>query len=1195
MGEWQFWIDRGGTFTDVIGLDPSGTPHTLKLLSDCPEHYADAAIEGIRRILAAIPGTNRRIAAVRMGTTVATNALLERRGEPIVLLTTRGLADVLRIGTQQRPDIFALDIRLPDMLYADVIEADERLDADGEVIVPLDEARLRDDLAAAARSGISSIAIVFMHAWRNPLHEQRAAAIAVEAGFTQISLSHDVSPTMRIVPRGDTTLIDAYLTPVLRRHIAGVQAGLRNLAANAQLEFMQSHGGLTSAAQFRGCNSVLSGPAGGVVGFATVAAAAGFDKVVGFDMGGTSTDVALYAGRYERTSECVVSGVRITTPMLNIHTIAAGGGSIIRFEDARLQVGPESAGASPGPAAYRNGGPLTLTDANVLLGRIQCDHFPAVFGPNADQPLDRQAVAQKFAALAAESGQTPVQLAEGAIDIAVERMAQAIARISTRRGIDLADFTLCAFGGAGAQHACRVAAALGLRRVLIHPMAGLLSALGIGLAEQRRLRRQTVERKLDDAAVTDLRTLAAQMTGDLLEQNKLEASRTATSDWQLHMKSAEADTTLPVEFTSDCSSADIQAAFREAHRLQFGYAPPREPVVESIEVEISLADAATMSGRLSAPPAHCAPIAHVRVYFSGHSIETPILERDGLAVAAPLPGPAVIVEQNSTTVLEPGWEAHRDAEGNLILTHVARQLRIDETDTIDKTQPDPVLLELFNNAFMHAAEQMGVVLQLAAHSVNIRERVDFSCAVFSGSGDLVANAPHVPVHLGSMGETVRALLEDCRDLMRPGNVLMSNNPLRGGTHLPDVTVVTPVFIGTTQSAAFIVASRAHHADVGGMTPGSMPPFSRTRDDEGAIFHGVAIVLDGEFREATVREAFANARVPARNPERNLADVRAQIAANARGVAELSKLAERYGLGLCHRYIEFMRANAAEAVRNALVNLHDGAATVALDSGEQISVRISIDHDRRSASIDFSGTSPMSPGNLNAPAAIARSAVLYTLRVLVAHDIPLNSGCLEPVELRLPKRSLVCPEGPVAVVGGNVETSQRIVDALFKAFGVLASSQGTMNNLTFGDQNLQYYETICGGAGASEQAHGADAVHTHMTNSRLTDPEVLEWRFPVRLWRFAIRAGSGGNGKHRGGNGVIRELEFLAPMTVAVLSNCRSVAPHGLAGGGDGSCGRNAIIRADAQREIIAGTAQSRVARGDRLLIETPGGGGYGRA
>jgi 5-oxoprolinase (ATP-hydrolysing) len=998
---------------------------------------------------------------------------------------------------------------------------------------------------------------------------------------------------MRIVPRGDTTLIDAYLTPVLARHVAGIQTGLSDFAGNTRLDFMQSHGGLTEAAGFRGCNSILSGPAGGVVGIAAVASAAGIDRVVGFDMGGTSTDVALFAGQFERTSETVLSGVRITTPMLHIHTIAAGGGSIIRYMDGRLQVGPESAGAHPGPVAYRNGGPLTLTDANLLLGRIQAEHFPAVFGSTGDLPLDIGQVRERFDAMAARSGLTPTELAEGALDIAIERMAQAISQISTRRGIDLEDFTLCAFGGAGGQHACRVAQSLGIAKVLIHPMAGVLSALGIGLAEQRWLRRQTVETPLNSSSVPRLVSLCNQLSSAMLTDVAGEISSSPAWTWRLLVKSAGADTTLAVAFATNTTSAELEAAFRNAHRTQFGYAPPQPLIVESLEVELVGADSATRTETIAAPDRNAAPLARVPVHFAGETIDTPVFDRRGLAVDSALAGPAVIFEANSTTVVEPGWQAHRDALGNLVLT-IARKPEQDAAHHAKHdASADPVRLELFNNAFMHAAEQMGVVLRRAAHSVNIKERLDFSCAVFSRAGDLIANAPHIPVHLGSMGVTVKALIEDCRDAMRAGSVFMSNDPLRGGTHLPDVTVVTPVFLDADLEPAFFVASRAHHADVGGMTPGSMPPFSRTSADEGALFHAVEIVRDGHFRPDVVRAAFNDASVPARDPERNLADIQAQVAANARGIAELGHLVERYGHDQCQRYVEFMRTNAAEAVRSALAVLRDGHAVVQLDGGEQIAVDIRIDRERRSATIDFTGTSAMSPGNLNAPAAIARSAVLYTLRVLVAHEIPLNSGCLEPIRIHLPPRSLVNPEGPVAVVGGNVETSQRIVDALFLAFGVLASSQGTMNNLTFGDDTLQYYETICGGAGASANADGADAVHTHMTNSRLTDPEVLEWRFPVRLQRFAIRRGSGGRGLHDGGDGVVREFEFLQPMTVALLSNCRRVAPHGVAGGGDGARGENAIVRAQAMCEELAGTAETTMRPGDKLIVATPGGGGFG--
>ena len=1200
VSRWQFWIDRGGTFTDVIGCDPRGDLHALKLLSQRPDAYADAAIEGMRRILDTGGKADPGIASVKMGTTVATNALLERRGEPTALLVTAGFADVLRIGTQQRPDIFALDIELPPMLYCDVIEARERIGADGEIVEPLDEAQLRASLMKLRERGIAGVAIVFMHAWRNATHERKAEALARAAGFTQISVSHEVSPTIRIVPRGDTTLLDAYLTPVLARHVATVREGLEQLATGTRLQFMQSHGGLTDADGFRGCNAVLSGPAGGVVGMAKTAAAAGFERVIGFDMGGTSTDVALYAGEYERNTETLVSGVRIATPMLHVHTIAAGGGSIVRYADSRLQVGPQSAGALPGPAAYRNGGPLTLTDANVFLGRIAPEHFPAVFGPNNDAPLDLDAVNNGFSRLAGECGLPAAALAEGALDIAVERMAQAVRQISTQRGIDLSDFCLSAFGGAGGQHACRVASSLGIRTILIHPMSGLLSALGIGLAEQRQMNRVTIERPLDQDCIDATLSEASKISAELQRTHGIGHSGECRFDWSLHVRCSGSDTTLALAFSDDSTISELEQAFADRYAVLFGYAPPSSAVVEALEIELILPGAATVihgqrtahqqrkpSGSRNTKP----------VVFAGETIETPVWERSALSRDTVLTGPALIVETNATTVLEPGWQAHVDSHGNLILEslHANDSTAVSDTDARAEAhaQVDPIRLELFNNAFMHAAEQMGIVLQRAAHSVNIRERLDFSCAIFTREGGLIANAPHVPVHLGSMGEAVRALLEDHAEELARGDVLMSNDPLRGGTHLPDVTVVSPVFIDGAEQASFLVASRAHHADVGGMTPGSMPPFSHSRDDEGASFHGVSIVRDGSLCEAAATAAFGQAAMPSRDTQRNLADLRAQIAANRRGCVELERLCRRYGLGQCLRYVDFMHDNAAEAVRNALLKLHDGSASVQLDDGQTIAVDIAIDRTHRTAIVDFSGTSEMSSGNLNAPAAIARSAVLYVLRVLVAHPIPLNAGCMEPITLHLPAGSLVNPHGDVAVVGGNVETSQRIVDALMRAFGVLASSQGTMNNFTFGNAELQYYETICGGTGASAAASGADAVHAHMTNSRLTDAEVIEDRFPVRLRKLAVRTHSGGTGRHRGGNGVIREVEFLAPMTAAILSNCRVTAPHGMAGGGDGQCGRNTLIRRDGSREPLDGTAQVEVAPGDVIVIATPGGGGWG--
>ncbi len=1196
---WQFLIDRGGTFTDIVAIAPDGTLDSLKLLSDNPTRYSDAALAGIEHYLDRASASARDAPfSIRMGTTVGTNALLERQGEPTVLVTTAGLRDAIRIGTQQRPEIFALDIRLPEMLYTRVIEAQERLAANGEVITPLDADRVAADLEAAREAGFDSVAIVLLHGYAFPRHEERVAEIAERVGFGQISVSHRISPLMKIVPRGDTTLVDAYLTPVLRRYVDTLADGLAQRRSDAALLFMQSHGGLIESRQFRGKDCVLSGPAGGVVGMASSAAAAGYTRVIGFDMGGTSTDVALFDERFERTAAAVIAGVRIAAPMMRIHTVAAGGGSILKFGSGRPQVGPESAGAFPGPACYRNGGPLTVTDANVFLGRIQPGFFPATFGPNADEAIDAARPAREFAALAervsSEGGEriAPETLAAGFLRIAVERMSNAIKQISIQRGHDVTGFALSCFGGAAGQHACQVADALGIDTVLIHPLAGVLSAYGMGVADLRTVRQRAVEAVFDAAClsqVTELRTTLGEDAKAEIADQRVPTERIEIES-RLLLKIHGSDTTLPVAWEPGTPIEETLAAFRRTHERHFGFVIDDETVdVEAIEVEAVGVTAKPPEAKLSAGPAATGPATRARVWMADAWTEAPVYERTALGAGATIAGPAIIVEANATTVVEPDWRAEVDSRGYLVLGRATpRELR----EQIGE-QCDPIMLEVFNNLFMHIAEQMGVVLQNTAHSVNIKERVDFSCAVFDGAGELIANAPHLPVHLGSMGDSVRTVLEANSADMRPGDAWMLNAPYNGGTHLPDITVVTPVFAAGGEELRFVVANRAHHADVGGITPGSMPATSRSIEEEGVVLDNVRIVRDGRFDEATVRAAFADTAWPARNPDRNVADLKAQIAANTKGIAELARMVERFGAGVVHAYMAHIKRNAETCVRDAIAALRDGRWSLELDSGERIVVTVTIDRDSREALIDFTGTSAASPGNFNAPASVARAAVLYVFRTLVAEAIPLNEGCLKPLTIRLPDRSLVNPRHLAAVVAGNVETSQCITDALLGALGVAAASQGTMNNLTFGDDRYQYYETICGGAGAGPGFDGASAVHTHMTNSRLTDPEVLEWRFPVRVRRFEIRAGSGGSGEHQGGDGVIREIQTLRAMRGAILSNRRRVAPFGLAGGGDGSPGRNAVVRASGNVEPLAAAAEFELDAGDCIVIETPGGGGFG--
>ena len=1199
---WEFWIDRGGTFTDVVARAPSGEIRALKLLSEDPSRYADAAVAAIDRVLESAPAAERSIAAVKMGTTVATNALLERRGEPTVLVITAGLEDAIRIGGQQRPDIFALKIVLPEMLYARVVAAHERIGALGEVLEALDEGRLRADLAAAHAAGFRSAAIVLLHGYRYPRHEGAAEEIARGVGFTQISVSHRVSPLPKLVLRGDTTLVDAYLSPVLRRYVASVRRGLEGQLGDAPLLFMQSNGGLAAAEHFAGKDSLLSGPAGGVIGMLRAARSAGFDDVVGFDMGGTSTDVSLYAGELERTADTTIAGVRVSAPMLKIHTVAAGGGSILKFAKARLQVGPGSAGALPGPACYRNGGPLTVTDANVLLGRIQPDFFPRVFGPDGDEPLDVEATARAFEALAdsvaAATGEptTPDALAAGYLRVAVEHMANAIKQISVQRGHDVTRFALCCFGGAAGQHACQVADAVGITSIVIHPLAGVLSAYGIGVAELRVVRRRSVEAPLAEPLLRtlerDFAALADDARAALAAQGADAAS--AALERRLAVRIAGTDAPLSVRFTDGATIDDLHAAFDAAHERHFGFCRPEGSrlVVESVELEAAIAPHAASDGGVSyvhrGGAAPHRPAATREVWSAGEWRATPIYERGALEGGASIVGPAIVVEEHATTVVEDGWRAAVAADGSLIVTRARRAARTERV----RARADPLMLEVFNSLFMHVAEEMGLVLESAAHSVNIKERLDFSCALFDADGELIANAPHIPVHLGSMGDSVRSVL---RLEPRPGDSYVLNTPYNGGTHLPDLTVVTPVFAPRGRRLRYVVASRAHHADIGGITPGSMPPASRTIEEEGVLLDGVRIVAHGRFAEAEFRRLLAAAPYPARNPDQNVADLKAQLAANARGSAELDKLGARFGWRTIAAYMRHVQDNAEQCVRDAIGRLRDGSFTVELDGGERICVAITIDSARRAATIDFRGTSPMSAGNFNAPAAIVRAAVLYVFRTLVRDDIPLNAGCLKPLTILLPESSLLSPVYPAAVVAGNVETSQCITDALLGALDACAAAQGTMNNFTFGNARHQYYETICGGAGAGPDFPGASAVHTHMTNSRLTDAEILETRYPVRIRRFAIRRGSGGAGAQRGGDGVVREVEALEPMQAAILANRRRVAPFGLHGGEPGLTGRNYVVRANGAVEPLAATASVELAAGDRFVIETPGGGGYGRA
>ncbi len=1188
---WQFWIDRGGTFTDIVARRPDGTLVSHKLLSENPARYPDAAVAGIRELLGLgpaepIPATD--VEQVRMGTTVATNALLERTGESTALIMTKGFADALRIGYQNRPAIFERRISLPPVLYDRVIEVDERVHADGTVLRPPDLDRLRRELARAYDDGIGCLAVACMHSHLYPAHEQAIGKLAEEIGFAQISLSSDVSPLMKLVPRGDTTIVDAYLSPVLRRYVDLVAGQL----PGSRLAFMQSHGGLAEARHFRGKDAILSGPAGGIVGMARMSQLAGFSKVIGFDMGGTSTDVSHFAGDFERVLHAEVAGVRLRAPMLDIHTVAAGGGSILHFDGSRYRVGPDSAGAVPGPACYRSGGPLTVTDANVMLGRIHPVHVPAVFGPGGDQPLDDDAVRRKFAALAAEISATtgdersPEQVAEGFLQVAVANMARAVKRVSVEKGHDITDYALTAFGGAAGQHACAVADQLGIRTVIVPPLAGVLSALGIGLADTAVMREQSVEALLDRTVMPRLSVVAdalesaarAELVAEGVASERVQVVRRA------HLRYDGTDNALPVAL------GELEAMVTEyetGYRRRYSFLMDRQLVVEAIAVA---AMGLTDQPDLQAMPRHAGsrePAGGVRLWSGGGWQDGALHRRESLAAGDTVTGPAVIAEANATTVVDTGWRASVGAYGHLVLERATARGRARVGTTAD-----PVLLEIFNNLFMSIAEQMGAALESTAQSVNIKERLDFSCALFDPAGSLIANAPHMPVHLGSMGTSVQEVISRRRGGMRRGEVYAVNDPYHGGTHLPDLTVITPVF-GVEQEILFFVASRGHHAEIGGLTPGSMPAASRNVHEEGVLFDNWLLVADGRFLEAETRAVLTGAPYPSRNPATNLADLRAQVAANAKGVDEVAKMIDHFGLDVVQAYMRHVQDNGEESVHRVVDALDDGSYSYEMDSGAVIKVRITVDRRARSAVIDFTGTSAQLGTNFNAPSSVATAAVLYVFRTLVADDIPLNDGCLRPLQIIVPEESMLAPRFPAAVVAGNVETSQAIVGALYGALGVQAEGSGTMNNVTFGNERHQYYETVGSGSGAGDGFDGSSVVQTHMTNSRLTDPEVLEWRFPVVVEEFAIRRGSGGLGQWRGGDGAVRRIRFREPMTVSTLSGHRRVPPYGMAGGSPGALGRNWVEHTDGRVHDLAGCDSVDVGAGDVLVVETPGGGGYG--
>ena len=1195
---WEFWIDRGGTFTDFVARTPEGKLITHKLLSENPERYEDAGIQGIRELLdlsddAPIP--EEAIHTVKMGTTVATNALLERKGERTLLLITKGFRDALRIGYQNRPDLFARNIVLPELLYERVVEVEERLSADGKVLIKLDLDKVREALQIAHIDGIQSVAVVLVHGYRYHDHEVAVATLAREIGFTQVSVSHEVSPLMKLVGRGDTTVVDAYVSPILKRYVDLIAGNL----GDARLMFMQSNGGLTNAHYFRGKDSILSGPAGGIVGAVRTAAMAGFDKIISFDMGGTSTDVAHFDGEYERAFETLVAGVRMRAPMMQIHTVAAGGGSILYFDGTRYRVGPESAGANPGPACYRRGGPLCVTDANVMVGKINPEFFPHVFGEGGDQALDENVVHEKFRALAREikretgDARSPVEVAEGFLMIAVENMAKAIKQISIQRGHDVTEYTLNSFGGAGGQHACLVADALGITRVFIHPFAGVLSAYGMGLADLRVMRERAVEATLDEERIEDLRTIFAEMEINgraEMEEQGGDPERTNVIRKVL-LRYEGTDSPLIIDFAEQ---EEMVSAFEEMHHQQYGFvAPEKSHIVEAITVEVVSGGRDVTDPELNASQNDLPePLVEVDTYMAGEVHQTKVYDREAMLPGSSVIGPAIIKEAIATTVLEPGWGATVNSSDQLVLNRI----RPRATQVSVGTKADPVMLEVFNNLFMSIAEQMGVILKNTSYSVNIKERLDFSCAVFAPDGSLVANAPHIPVHLGSMSESVKTIAEQRKGTIEPGDVFMLNTPYNGGTHLPDVTVITPVFDPAGDNILFYVASRGHHAEIGGATPGSVPPNSTHIDEEGVLIDNFQLVAGGRLLEEETETLFTSAPFPTRNFRHNLSDLKAQIAGNEKGVQELRKMIEHFGLDVVHAYMMHVQDNAEECVRRVLGVLTDGSFEYEMDSGAKICVAIAVDREKREAVIDFTGTSQQQVSNFNAPSSVCMAAVLYVFRLMVEDDIPLNAGCLKPLNVIIPEGCMLAPKYPAAVVAGNVETSQAVTNALIGALGIMAAGQGTMNNFTFGNNaGYQNYETICGGAGAGPDYDGTHAIHTHMTNTLATDPEILEWRFPVVLESFSIRNNSGGSGKYRGGNGIIRRLRFEEEMTAGVVSGHRRVAPFGVDGGEPGKCGRNYVERADGTVTELGGTDGVEMSPGDVFVIETPGGGGFGEA
>ena len=1198
MNMWQFWIDRGGTFTDIVAKKPDGKIIIDKLLSENSDAYKDAAVEGIRRILELkkddkIP--TDIISSVKMGTTVATNALLERKGDRTLLLITKGFGDLLRIGYQNRPLLFDLNIKLPELLYERVVEVSERLNEKGEVVTKLNEEEVRNSLIKAKSDGINSVAIAFMHSYINPDHENKIEQIAKEENFNQISVSHKVSPLIKLVGRGDTTVVDAYLSPILRRYVNQVSEELKD-TKSTQLMFMQSNGGLTDANLFQGKDALLSGPAGGVVSMTQTGKQAGFNKLIGFDMGGTSTDVCHFAGEFERSFETELAGVRIRAPMMQINTVAAGGGSILSYKDGRFQVGPESAGAIPGPASYGRGGPLTVTDCNVLLGKLNPGFFPKVFGKTGDQPLNLEIVKKKFLDLSdiiSKEKNEPMmdifKMAEGFLKIAVENMANAIKKISIQKGYDVTNYMLNCFGGAGGQHACNVADSLGISNVMIHPYAGVLSAYGMGLAEIRSIREGHFEKNITNILDAEnlIEILSSQAKKDLNDQDISDASIILLKNAFLHYKGSHQN--LEIKFDTP---ENMRKSFEQEHKKRFGFfVQDREIFIEMLTVEAvgkKTENYDFLNPNTSTTKAN--PIAFKKMYVNGSEINTPIYKRDELIIGQNISGPAIIVEATGTNIIDDGWSGTLDKHYNLILSRV-------EEKKLQKgigTSVDVVMLEVFNNLFMNIAEQMGATLANTAYSVNIKERLDFSCALFNNEGSLVANAPHVPVHLGSMSEAIKTVVRLNKDNIYPDDVFVLNAPFNGGTHLPDVTVITPVFDKNGKEIIFFVASRGHHADIGGKTPGSGPPDSKHIEEEGVLIDNFKLFDKGIFREKEMRKILSSGKYPCRNVEHNMADLAAQVAANKTGINEINSMIDQFGIETVHAYMNHVQDNAEESIRNAIVNLKQGEYEYELDNGEFIRVNVKIDKENREAIIDFTGTAPKNPFNYNAPMAVCYAVILYVFRTLVGNNIPLNEGCFKPIKIIIPNNSMINAKYPSAVIAGNTEVSQLTCNALFGALGVIAGSQATMNNFIWGNEKIQNYETICGGTGAGPNFHGTSAIQTHMTNTRSTDPEVLETRFPVRLEEFSIRKNSGGKGKFNGGDGVTRKLRFLEPMTVTTLCSHRKIKPFGLNGGGPGDCGKEWLEKADGSILSLSGNDSCQVKINDLFVMETPGGGAFGK-